>query len=403
MKKTYIYTIKIIALLLLISITEVISQTDTVNQKLNMDAVYDRPFLKLDKLPLAIGGYLEANSQFSQTDGVNEGISFQARRLTLFFSSTIADRIKFLSEIEFEDGTKEINIEFAAVDIELFPLLNIRSGIVMNPIGAFNQNHDGPKWEFVDRPLSATTIIPSTLSNVGVGLFGKYYLSNWIFAYEAYLTNGFDDKIIDNEENRTSLVAGKKNIDKFDDNFGTLPTYSGKLAIRNRKIGELGISFLNGIYNKWQIDGIRVDNQRYLSILALDFNTTLYNRIDIIGEYSKLWIDIPETYSKQYGNQQEGFYLDIIANIYKDKVLSWDNAKLSIGVRVEYVDYNIGKFIETNTEIGDEIWAIVPTISFRPVSTTVVRFNYRYQSQVDFLYNPASKSGVIQLGISSYF
>jgi len=403
MKKTYIYTIKIIALLLLISITEVISQTDTVNQKLNMDAVYDRPFLKLDKLPLAIGGYLEANSQFSQTDGVNEGISFQARRLTLFFSSTIADRIKFLSEIEFEDGTKEINIEFAAVDIELFPLLNIRSGIVMNPIGAFNQNHDGPKWEFVDRPLSATTIIPSTLSNVGVGLFGKYYLSNWIFAYEAYLTNGFDDKIIDNEENRTSLVAGKKNIDKFDDNFGTLPTYSGKLAIRNRKIGELGISFLNGIYNKWRIDGIRVDNQRYLSILALDFNTTLYNRIDIIGEYSKLWINIPETYSKQYGNQQEGFYLDIIANIYKDKVLSWDNAKLSIGVRVEYVDYNIGKFIETNTEIGDEIWAIVPTISFRPVSTTVVRFNYRYQSQVDFLYNPASKSGVIQLGISSYF
>jgi len=403
MKKTYIYTIKIIALLLLISITEVISQTDTVNQKLNMDAVYDRPFLKLDKLPLAIGGYLEANSQFSQTDGVNEGISFQARRLTLFFSSTIADRIKFLSEIEFEDGTKEINIEFAAVDIELFPLLNIRSGIVMNPIGAFNQNHDGPKWEFVDRPLSATTIIPSTLSNVGVGLFGKYYLSNWIFAYEAYLTNGFDDKIIDNEENRTSLVAGKKNIDKFDDNFGTLPTYSGKLAIRNRKIGELGISFLNGIYNKWQIDGVRVDNQRYLSILALDFNTTLYNRIDIIGEYSKLWINIPETYSKQYGNQQEGFYLDIIANIYKDKVLSWDNAKLNIGVRVEYVDYNIGEFIETNTEIGDEIWAIVPTISFRPVSTTVVRFNYRYQSQVDFLYNPASKSGVIQLGISSYF
>lgn len=403
MKKTYIFTIKIIALLLLIFITEVISQTDTVNQKLNMDAVYDRPFLKLDKLPLAIGGYLEANSQFSQTDGVNEGISFQARRLTLFFSSTIADRIKFLSEIEFEDGTKEINIEFAAVDIELFPLLNIRSGIVMNPIGAFNQNHDGPKWEFVDRPLSATTIIPSTLSNVGVGLFGKYYLSNWIFAYEAYLTNGFDDKIIDNEENRTSLVAGKKNIDKFDDNFGTLPTYSGKLAIRNRKFGELGLSFLNGIYNKWQIDGVRVDNQRYLSILALDFNTTLYNRIDITSEYSKLWIDIPETYSKQYGNQLEGFYLDIIANIYKSKVLSWDNAKLNIGVRVEYVDYNIGEFTETNTEIGDEIWAIVPTISFRPVSTTVVRFNYRYQSQVDFLYNPASKSGIIQLGISSYF
>jgi len=62
------------------------------------------------------------------------------RRLTLFVSSSISKRIKFLTEIEFEDGTKEINIEFASVDFEFAPLLNFRGGIVMNPIGAFNQN-----------------------------------------------------------------------------------------------------------------------------------------------------------------------------------------------------------------------------------------------------------------------
>ncbi len=87
------------------------------------------------------------------------------RRMTLFFSSTIGKKIKFLSELELEDGTKEINLEYAAMDIEFHPLVNLRGGIIMNPIGGFNQNHDGPRWDFIDRPISATTIIPSTLSN----------------------------------------------------------------------------------------------------------------------------------------------------------------------------------------------------------------------------------------------
>src|SRR3990172_3843424 len=69
---------------------------DTTGQTLNMDAVYNRPFLSAGKLPIAIGGYLEANTQYAVTDGVSDGFSFQMRRWTLFFSSTIADRIKFL-------------------------------------------------------------------------------------------------------------------------------------------------------------------------------------------------------------------------------------------------------------------------------------------------------------------
>ena len=98
-----------------------------------------------------------------------------------------------MTEIEFEDGAKEINIEFASVDFEFNPLFNLRGGIVLNPIGAFNQNHDGPKWEFVDRPISATQMLPATFSNVGFGLYGKKYNKDWVFAYEAYLTNGFND------------------------------------------------------------------------------------------------------------------------------------------------------------------------------------------------------------------
>ena len=159
-------------------------QSDSTKNQLNMDAVYNRPFLMVNKMPVALGGYLEANSFYASEDGVSEGLSFQARRLTMFMSASITERIKFLSEMEFEDGTKEIGIEFAAMDVAFHPALNFRGGIVMNPIGAFNQNHDGPRWEFIERPDVAVNMLPATWSNAGFGMFGKTYKGNWILGYE---------------------------------------------------------------------------------------------------------------------------------------------------------------------------------------------------------------------------
>ena len=95
------------------------AKTDSL--PLNMDAVYNRPFLQIGKTPVALGGYVEANYQYLSEDGISEGHQFQMRRLTLFVSSAISKRIKFLTEIEFEDGTKEINIEFASVEFEFAP------------------------------------------------------------------------------------------------------------------------------------------------------------------------------------------------------------------------------------------------------------------------------------------
>lgn len=377
---------------------------DSTRKNLNMDAVYNRPFLTAGKLPIAIGGYLEANTQYAVTDGVSDGFSFQFRRLTLFFSSTITRKIKFLSEIEFEDGTKEINIEFAALDLEFHPLLNLRGGIIMNPIGAFNQNHDGPRWDFVDRPISATTILPSTLSNAGFGFHGKYFLHRWVLGYEAYLTNGFDDRIISNDGNRTSLAASKINPERFEESNSGLPMFTGKLALRNRKIGELGLSFMKGVYNKFEEDGLVLDQRRSATALAVDFNTALLNnRLNITGEAVKVMVDVPTAYSQAFGNQQAGGFVDVTGTILQRRMFDWDKAKLNLGLRLEYVDYNLGRFHENNQEIGDELWALVPAIAFRPAGSTVIRLNYRFQRHTDLLGNPPASTGVIQFGFSSYF
>src|SRR6186713_3655288 len=270
--------------------------------KLNMDAVYDRPFVKVGKLPVALGGYVEANYQYLQENGITEGHQFQMRRLSLFVSSSISNRIKFLSEIEFEDGAKEISVEFASVDFEFNPLLNLRGGIVLSPIGAFNQNHDGPKWEFVDRPIAATQMLPATFSNAGFGLYGKKYNKDWAFAYEVYLTNGFNDLIINNAENKTFLPATKEDPDRFEESFNGSPLFTGKIAIRNNKIGELGISYMGGVYNKYEDDGLTLDVKRRVNVFALDFNTIIPTiKTAINAEWAWVKVNVPDTYTEQFG------------------------------------------------------------------------------------------------------
>ncbi|MCR5860647.1 hypothetical protein LRS05_00020 [Flavobacterium sp. J372] len=233
-----------------------------------MDAVYDRPFLGIGKLPVSVGGYAEVNWQRLSTDGVSEGHQFEFRRMTLFVSSTISTRIKFLSELEFEEGGKEIAIEFAAIDMELIPLANLRAGIILNPIGSFNQNHDGPKWEFTDRPISSTEMLPSTWSNAGFGIYGKEYSKDWMYGYELYLSGSFDDRIIDNNLGRTSLPASKLNPERFEAINSGIPLFTGKVSVRNSKYGELGVSYMGGVFNKFEEDGLALDKKRRVDVYA---------------------------------------------------------------------------------------------------------------------------------------
>ncbi len=380
------------------------TEKDTSRLLLNMDAVYNRPFLGIGKTPVSLGGYVEANWQHLGTDGVSDGHQFQMKRLTLFIASSIYKRIKFLTEIEFEDGTKEINIEFASVDFEFQPLLNFRGGIIMNPIGAFNQNHDGPKWEFIDRPVSATQLLPATWSNVGFGLYGKKYKIDWVVAYEAYLSNGFDDNIISNDQNKTFLPATKLNRDRFEESFNGEPMVTMKVAIRNKKAGELGLSYMGGVYNEFQIDGLVLDKKRRVDTWAIDFNTTIKRSgTYLFTEWAFVSVDVPDTYTQQYGSKQFGGFLDIVQPIIKKSIFGFERSVINLSTRLEYVDWNQGTFVETGENIFDDFFSIVPSLSWRPHPQTVIRLNYRYNWQRDLLGNPASRTAGFQFGFSSYF
>ncbi len=378
---------------------------DTSSRKaMNMDAIYNRPFLSVSKVPVAVGGYVEADYSYIGTDGVSEGHSFRIPRLTLFVASAINRRIRFLSEIEFEEGGREVNIEFASLDFIFHPLINFRGGVVMNPIGAFNQNHDGPKWEFVDRPVAMTQMLPATWSNVGFGLYGKHYREAWSFGYELYLTNGFDETIVNNAQNKTYLPATKASPDRFEESSNGQPLLTAKIAVRRSRIGELGLSYMGGIYNKFKDDGIVIDDKRRLHVMAIDFNTTLPSiHTYIVGEWAWVNVNVAESVGEQFGRNQYGGFVDVVQPVLKGRLLGFKDAVLNIACRFEYVDWNVGAFQETGGNIADDYAAIVPAISFRPISQTVIRLNYRRSWQQDLLGNPPANTGGIQFGISSYF
>ncbi|RMG17425.1 MAG: hypothetical protein D6730_24085 [Bacteroidetes bacterium] len=371
---------------------------------MNLDAVYNRPFLQLGKLPVTVGGYVEADYQYMGEDGITEGHSFRIPRMTLFVASSIHRRIKFLSEIELEEGGKEIAIEFAALDLSLHPMLNVRAGVVMNPIGAFNQNHDGPKWEFVDRPIAMTRMLPATWSNVGAGLFGKHYQGQWAFAYEVYLTNGFDASIISNTENKTFLPASKANSERFEESGNGRLLLTAKAAIRHQLAGEVGISYMGGTYNRFEEDGLVLDQARRLDVLALDFHATLPGTGTLLtGEWAWVWVEVPDTYTQQFGNRQQGGFVDLVQPLFRGNVLGFERGVFNLACRLEYVDWNVGTFQETGGNIGDQLWAVVPGLSFRPTAQAVIRLNYRYMQQRDILGNPPAKIGGLQLGLAAYF
>lgn len=386
--------------------------TDTIKKAMNMDAIYTRPFLRSSKLPVSLGGYVESNWQHLSTDGVSQGHQFQFRRMSLFVASTVSKRIKFLSEIEFENnpseleegGKSEIEIEYAALDMEFNHLLNFRGGMILNPIGAFNQNHDGPKWEFTDRPIAMTQMLAATWSNVGFGLFGKQYSNNWMFGYEFYLTGGFNNSIIDNDRNKTFLPEAAESDSRFSTIDSGEPLVTGKIALKNNKIGELGLSYMGHTYNKFEQDGLIIDSKRRLDVCAVDFNTNLpLLNTFITSEFAWVFVQVPNNYTQQFGNRQQGGFVDVVQPILKKRMFNWENAVLNLACRFEYVDWNVGKFRETGTNISEDLWSIVPALSFRPTPQSVLRLNYRFQREKDILGNPPSRTGGFSFGVSAYF
>lgn len=394
----------VLAVFLSIQVNQTTAQVSTKDSLLKtpdlIGGIYDRPYIYQLGGNIAIGGYTEMNSNFEREEGIEEGLSFEARRFNIFIFSSISDRVKLTSELEFEHGTEEINIETALVDVLFHTGLNLRAGLLLAPIARFNVTHDGPLYDITDRPLVSTQIIPGTFWDVGFGFYGALFPTPFDrVTYEIYTINGLGPGVVGGSGEGTRIPQGK--AEGFAEDVNGSPAFTGRLGFNPRFGGEVGFSFYTGIYNIFKQEGERLDDSRRLTILAVDAQYR-WKRFYLRGEGALAILDIQESLHELFADKQRGVYADVGYTLLRRPLLGFPEASLIFVTRYDYIDLNDGKRALTGQNIGDSTHRLTTGFSFRPTSDTSIRLSYAHNWIYD-QFNNLSHMINIQFGIATYF
>lgn len=346
-------------------------QEDTTHVRpspLVQGGIYDKPFITRLGGKTVVGGYMDVTGMFARHAGVNEGWSFEARRFNLFTYSVLADGIVVTSEIEIEHGGEEIKLEYGLVDIEFNEAVTLRGGVILSPLGKTNLVHDSPRLELAERPLTSTEIIPSTLSEVGAGLFGALYPADrWKITYEVYAVNGFTQDIVEDSP-ETRIAAGKNRLFGGDNNGE--PAVVGRVAASPLFGTEFGISFHTGAYNVFQTDGLSVDDRRALTILAADAEHDM-EWIRLQGEIVQAVIDIPAQLRGIFADRQNGFSVEAHIPFGRGLMERWPRSHLTGSIRFERVDFDADL-------AGNDHQRLTVGVNLRFIQDVVLKLNYEH-------------------------
>jgi hypothetical protein len=123
-----------------------------------------------------ISGYMELH--LNRPDDAPAILDFH--RFVLLLSHRFSDRIRFVGELELEhafveglEESGELELEQAYLDFLISRSFNLRTGMVLVPIGIINERHEPPVFQGVERPFVDTVIVPTTWFEVGAGIHGE--------------------------------------------------------------------------------------------------------------------------------------------------------------------------------------------------------------------------------------
>jgi hypothetical protein len=327
--------------------------------------LYRKPFLKTGGA--MVGGYMDL--EFRADEG---GSGFDQRRFVPFIYAQVSDRVHVASEIEFEHGgfvagdketDGEIKIEFATVDFTVSEAVNLRGGVVLSPLGRLNAHHDAPLLDLTERPLVDRNIIPTTLSESGMGFFGTAYPTEaWVVEYEAYLVNGFgadavEAGVLDLRDGRGSQGA--------DNNNGR--AFTGRLGVSPRLGTELGASVHAGDYDD--------AGRRGLTIAALDARFS-HGPFQMLGEgvlaragveEASIEVSAPSADPTAADDARAaGFYVEARARLLAGAIGALPLGVFTAAIRADYVDHdrNVSGADQQRLTLG---------LNFRPTEETVFK------------------------------
>lgn len=352
---------------------------------------YDRPYLAHLLGRTAVGGYAEAHARWERADGVTEEAGFSAKRWNLFTATQVSDFVRIGAELEFEDGTEEIRLEYAAIDVGIHPVFSLRAGMLLSPLGKFNLAHDSPRNEFTDRPLIATELLGVTLSEPGLGAFGLFGLGGAArVTYELYAVNGFNDGLLASSGDGTRIPLGRDNAE---DNNAS-PTLVGRVAYSPKVGYEIGVSGHRGAWNQFSLDGNQVDERRNLAIWVVDVEAVVAG-IRLLSEAGLARIDIPPALRGIYAERQGGLYVQALRPFGAGWVGTMPQSEFAGAVRLDFVDFD-------RDIPGDNVLRVSLGLNFRPTSDTVLKLNYIRGASRDRFNNRSDEAGVL-FSVATYF
>ncbi len=345
--------------------------------------VYDKPFLLSLWRKAYIGGYFELEYHGFENDfrGIPRG--FRLHRTNLFAFAEISDNIRFASEFEFEyeepGEDVEINVEMAFVDWEIAQEFKIRGGALLVPLGRTNLNHDGPTRVFTERPLVSTFVIPTTLTDPGIGIHGLIAAGrNTSIEYETYVTNGFD--LLDDQGNLAAPITEKEQLlregrpSNGGDNNKSVST-TGRLGLTTKQVTEGGAvssAFETGV--SWHVGNYDERNRNLLAIVALDM-TYLKGPFTLTGEAARAGFErdsfsktsgIPDDYYG-YSVQASWDFLPETLKKAAPHVFAREGAGFTLATRYDWINLD-----------SDRVSGMDVGINFHPFSDTVFKFSYRF-------------------------
>ena len=371
--------------------------------------VETKSFLRRLGKNVYLGGYMDHELEFDE----NGGNTFDQHRLIPFIYADVSDRVKFATEIEFEHGGTnttggiqgdrgEIKIEFATIDFLMTDWLNYRAGIILSPLGKFNLVHDSPLQDLTDRPMVNRSIIPTTLSESGMGFFGTFYPTEISkIDYEIYAVNGFsaaDDSGVVGAGD--SFIRGSRGSQQSDNN--TNPAIVGRVAFSPFLGLELGVSAHTGYIDDH-------DSNR-MTIKAFDW-TYQKGPFELVGEYAHASIerdgafDAATENSTLYNGDMWGYFIEpryhfmpqflknLAPTVFKDDsiftaVLRWGE------INVNQPLPNAGDIRRTR---------LTPGFNFRYTEDTVFKAEYQLNWEAGRVTTQEVSNNSLVFSVATYF
>ena len=121
-------------------------------------------------------------------DPSNGQSRFDISRAVLYTGYKFNDHLVLNSELEWEHGGDEIEVEFLYIDTFFRKELNFRFGNLLIPVGPTNETHEPTTYLGTHRSTVETLIIPTTWHEYGLGVFGDI----GSLSYRAYLVGGMN-------------------------------------------------------------------------------------------------------------------------------------------------------------------------------------------------------------------